>query len=313
MVLKKFKTLIEMLENQVLIDGDAVAFTFSDKPYSFNDLWESINRFGAFLQQRGVSHGERVVLAIPNSAAFFSAFYGILRIGGTAVPLTPGSGPERLFGIAKACEAKAVIIADHIHKKLITGLKKMGSDRGYPVVTVSESRHTLPVIDIPEIHPEDIAFIQYTSGSTGNPKGVQLSHDNLLTNIAQMEIGMEITSKDIFVSWLPVYHDMGLILMTMAPFYTGAAVHLMPTNLRDVHPWLDAIQKHKATFTAAPDFAYRICLRQTDPDSYDLSSLRMALNAAETVRASTILDFERARHRSDDHRRRWCAAARRSW
>ena len=283
-----------MLEFQAVLHGDEVAFTFQDRPGTYAQLWESVNRFGAYLKDLGVTPGERVVLAIPNSVEFFGAFYGVQRMGAIAVPLFPGSGPERLISIAHLCGARLIVAPSSLPIDLIESFKLLAENRGFHLITVSESMNLDREVKFPVIQPQDVAFIQYTSGSTGNPKGVQLTHENLLINILQMILGMEITGEDIFVSWLPVYHDMGLILMTMVPFYLGALTHLLPTNLRDVHPWLDAIQNHRATFTAAPDFAYRLCLRHAHPEKYDLSSLRVALDAAEPVRASTISEFEAA-------------------
>lgn len=294
MLSKKFNTLIEMLEAQAGSLGDKVAFTFLHQPVTYSAMWEGINRFGACLQDLGMQPGDRVVMALPNSAEFFSAFYGVQRAGGTAVPIFPGSGIERIFSLAKICGAEILVAPGSFPDEEIIEMNRKVSSEGLRVVKVSKSLHYAPEGKFPEIHSQDIAFLQYTSGSTGNPKGVMLSHDNLLTNVVQMIIGMEINETDRLVSWLPVYHDMGLILKTMVPFYLGIETHLLPTDLRDVHPWLEAIQKYKATFTAAPDFAYRLCVRHVDSGEYDLSSLRVALNAAEPVRARTIQEFEKA-------------------
>ena len=293
MITKTFNTLIEMLAYRAENDPEKDAFTFLGQPCTYAGMWAEINRFGAFLQSHGLSKGDRVVLALPNSAEFFWAFYGAQRVGAIAVPLFPGSGPQRIFSVAKLCGARIIVAPSSTPGDQLEQYQALGIEQGLEVVTTSESRQVVAA-HFPEINPDDIAFIQYTSGSTGNPKGVQLSHDNLITNVVQMIIGMEITKDEIFVSWLPVYHDMGLILKTMVPFYLGAEVHILEANLRNIRTWLNVIQVQRATFTAAPDFAYRLCLRHVDPGNYDLSSLRVALNAAEPVRAETIREFEAA-------------------
>lgn len=291
---ERFTTLIEMLDARAEVSADETAFTFNGQAISFAELWQGINRFAAFLLEQGLEPGERVLVALPNGAEFFSAFYGAQRAGGIAVPVFPEAGIERVFSLANLCAAKIIIASSSLPPEKLNQFRQLAKKRHFSLLTVSESITTFPITNFPKIHPGDIAFLQYTSGSTGNPKGVMLTHANLLTNVRQMIAGMEITAGEIFVSWLPVYHDMGLILKTMVPFYLAARVHLLPTNLRDVRPWLAAIQEHKANFTAAPDFAYRLCLRHVEPGEYDLSSLRVAINAAEPVRATTIREFEEA-------------------
>ena len=292
MSLDHFGTLIELLAYRADVSASKAAFTFNGIACTFAELWRGVDSFAALLQKLGVESHECVVIAMPNSKEFFFAFYGTQRAGGIAVPIFPGSGVERIFAIAKLCNAKVVVIPWRVAAMEVLRIQQAGVSRGLSVVTVEQSVGESKGHDFPTIEPQDIAFIQYTSGSTGNPKGVMLTHANLLTNIRQMIAGMEISDHEIFVSWLPVYHDMGLILKTMVPFYLATETHLLPTDLRDVRPWLESIQARKATFTAAPDFAFRLVLNRIQPNEYDLSSLRVALNAAEPVRGTTIHEFE---------------------
>jgi len=282
-------TLIEMLEVRAQDSREKTAFTFEGQPTSFQTLWQSVNQFASYLLDQGLRSKERVVIALPNGAEFFFTFYGVQRAGGIAVPLFPDSSAERIASIAESCEARSVVLPESSLKRSELEAKE------FLCFTFSETQKAELRINYPEIQPDDIAFLQYTSGSTGNPKGVMLTHANLLTNMRQMIAGMQITKEDMFVSWLPIYHDMGLILMTMVPFYLAADVHLLPADLRSVRDWLKTIHVSGGTFTAAPDFAYRLCLRHLDSlRQYDISSLRVALNAAEPVRAATITGFESA-------------------
>ena len=290
---EELTTLIEMLAWRAEVSVGRVAFTFNGTPCTFEELWRGINRFAAYLQRLEIKKQECVLIVLPNSAEFFSAFYGVQRAGGIAVPIFPHSGRERILALAEACHARIIVLPSNVPAEEMLQIKEAGISRGLNVVTIEDSYGETEESDFPTIQPDDVAFLQYTSGSTGNAKGVMLTQANLLTNIRQMIAGMEISEREIFVSWLPVYHDMGLILKTMVPFYLAAETHLLPTDLRDVRPWLETIQARKATFTAAPDFAYRLVLNRVPANEYDLASLRVALNAAEPVRATTIGEFEK--------------------
>jgi acyl-CoA synthetase (AMP-forming)/AMP-acid ligase II len=286
-------TLLEVLETRALNQAARRALVFDGEPLHYGELWQDIERFSRHLVSLGISPGDRVVLAVPNSHEFFPVFYGIQRAGAIAVPLFPDSAPSRTFDIAGLCGAEVVVVASDLDDQRRKEFETLAAEREQTFIRAAEGRESAAKATLPPVDREAVAFIQYTSGSTGDPKGVQISHANLLTNMQQMIAGMEITPEDVFVSWLPVYHDMGLILMTMVPFLLAARLVLLPTNLRSIRRWMATIADERATFTAAPDFAYRLCLRYIgDPSNYDLSSLRVALNAAEPVRAPTIENFE---------------------
>lgn len=287
------RTLIAVLQRQAKAQPEGTAFVFGGTAVFYGDLWRDVRRTAAGLVAAGVRRGDRVALSIPNGPGFFHAFYGAILAGGIAVPLFHESGAERIARIASLCEARVVILPDDAPTGKVAGVETLIGDQDRQLFLLSALTRETEQAEFPEIDPDDPAFLQYTSGSTGDPKGVILTHRTLITNVHQMMVGMELSAEDIFVSWLPCYHDMGLILMTMAPFILGTKLVLLPTSLAKVKNWLKTIEEHKGTFTAAPDFAYRLCPRYIrDPASLDLSSLRMCLNAAEPVRAKTLEAFE---------------------
>jgi acyl-CoA synthetase (AMP-forming)/AMP-acid ligase II len=287
-------TFLEILEKRASDEPRKSAFRFfHDSPCRYGDLWTAISRTGAYLLRHGLKPNGRVLISIPNSTEFFYAFYGVQRSGGVAVPVFTGSGADRMLKLANLCGAEHIIISEHFPATKLQVLEQWAQKHGGTILKVEDAFRAPLAASFPSISPGDTAFIQFTSGSTGDPKGVMLSHEHLIVNCRQMIEGLQITPSDRFVSWLPVYHDMGLILMTMVPLYLGLQLELLPTGLNYFKTWLTLIDDQKATFTAAPDFAYRLCLIYVrDPENYNLSSLRVAMDAAEPVRAATCRRFE---------------------
>ncbi|MEM7153764.1 MAG: AMP-binding protein [Myxococcota bacterium] len=291
-------TLAEMVLRRAVLTPDREAFRFDDEVCTYAELAIFVERVARALRRAGVSGGDVVVLMMPNCAEFLPLFHGITRLGAIVAPIFHASGPERIASIVRDCQATMVItrgrLDDAACRDLDAALEGTEVDLVAlaDVFTDAEAGHELEPLPVPE--PDAVAMLQYTSGTTGDSKGVMLTHRGLMANIRQMIPPAQFNPDDVFVSWLPVYHDMGLITMTLCPMYVGARVVLLPVSLRP-QAWFEAITEHRGTMTAAPDFAYRFALRfGGDVGKYDLTSLRFALVAAEPVRASTIEAFETA-------------------
>jgi 1-acyl-sn-glycerol-3-phosphate acyltransferase len=253
------------------------------------------------LEEAGAEPGDRIAIMLPTGLGFFRSFFGILYAGCIPVPIYPPfrraqveDHLRRQAGILENAEVVLLVTESEIRQvgRLLMGLVPSMRD----VLTDMSLIDHGPADRIQPAEPADIALIQYTSGSTGDPKGVVLTHANLLANIRAMGAALEATSKDVFVSWLPLYHDMGLIGAWLGSLYFGArAVIMSPlTFLADPSRWLRAIASEAGTLSAAPNFAFELCLkniRDEDMEGIDLSRLRAVVNGAEPISPITIRNF----------------------
>ncbi|MFA5892279.1 MAG: AMP-binding protein, partial [Actinomycetota bacterium] len=253
------------------------------------------------LLERRLAPGDRVAIMLPTEAAFFEAFYGVIYAGGVPVPIYPPfrraqveDHLRRQAGILRNAGASVLIVGSEIRNlgALLFGLT---SDLRH-VETVAGLSGAGSLEQPLPAGSETVALIQYTSGSTGDPKGVVLTHANLLANIRGMGEALEASSADTFVSWLPLYHDMGLIGAWLGTLYYGAPTVIMPplAFLADPGRWLRAIGRHRATLSAAPNFAFELCcknIRDEDIEGFALGSLRRVVNGAEPVSPATIARF----------------------
>jgi 1-acyl-sn-glycerol-3-phosphate acyltransferase len=270
---------------------------------TYADLDTSARAVAGGLLERGLQFGERVAIMLPTSPRFFETFFGVVLAGAVPVPIYP---PFRRAQIEAHLRTQAGILRNAQATFLVTDaeIHRMGvllhslTDTLRSVELADVLRNSTPISGPIEARHDATALIQYTSGSTGDPKGVVLAHANLLANIRAMGAVMEASSSDVFVSWLPLYHDMGLIGAWLGCLYYGAPTAIMPplAFLADPARWLWSIHRHRATLSAAPNFAYELCLkniRDEDIRGLDLSSLRMLVNGAEPVSPSTIDRFAR--------------------
>jgi len=271
---------------------------------TFGELLEGAGRVAADLAQRGLGRGDRVALMLPTSRDFFLTYAGTLLAGATPVPIYP---PFRADRIAEYAERQSAILANAGARLLITfreaaTVAKMLKPRvpsleGVATAeTLITSRAATPLGAQLHSRPDDLALLQYTSGSTGNPKGVMLTHANLLANVRAIGEALAISEEDVGISWLPLYHDMGLIGAWLMPLYFGIPVVVLSPLAFLSRPvrWLRAFHRYRGTLGAAPNFAYELAtakISEEDLQQIDLSSWRAALNGAEPVLPATLDRF----------------------
>jgi fatty-acyl-CoA synthase len=307
-------TLVEVLEHHVRHQPDRVHIVLEDDdgsatPITYRMLHGAAMAVARSLRARGIEHGRCIAIMLPTGLGYFASFLGVLLAGGVPVPLYP---PVRLDRITEYIARCAKILDNAQAQMLIT------FDRAARVADIARDRvatieHVLsvdallvpseaasPVFDAPStqvaVGRDDTALIQYTSGSTGDPKGVELTHANVMANIRAAAAGCELGHDDVLVSWLPLYHDMGLIGGWLMPLYFGVPTVLMSPLAFLSRPvrWLSALSDYRATCSVAPNFAFDLCVKRIDDEAIaglDLRNVRSILNGSEPILPATLDRF----------------------
>ena len=273
----------------------------NEKFYNFKEVQAAAETRGAALQKLGLRKGDRVGMIVIEPEDFVLTFLGALRVGIVPVPLYPplsmgelDNYMDRLTRILSTAQAD-VLVASGSLKNLLWGLvDRVPTLRKLVEV---ESLHSCDrAADVPLIEPNDICFLQYTSGSTSDPKGVIVTHANLAANAKGIMSHLGLDSGDIALSWLPLYHDMGLIGFVVSTLFWGMSSVFIPTMrfLKRPNVWMDACSKHKAHITFCPPFALGLAARRATPAKmaeWDLSNLRHIGVGAEPINPTSARQF----------------------
>jgi amino acid adenylation domain-containing protein len=306
-----YATLAGLLRSRAAERPDRVAYIFlADGEVEAERLtWAELDaRAGAVAAAlaQTVAPGERALLLYPPGLDFVTAFFGCLYAGVVAVPAYPprpnDRSQSRLRSIARDAEPRAALTTAAIlagvegPRGLLTIAPELAAMRFIPTDTLAVGGADA---HLAEPDPESIAFLQYTSGSTSTPKGVMVTHANLLHNERMIGAAFGMDEDSIVVGWLPLYHDMGLIGNVLQPLHAGGRCVLMSpvAFLQKPMRWLEAISRFRGTTSGGPNFAYELCARKATPEALaglDLSSWRVAFNGAEPVRAATLERFAAA-------------------
>ena len=305
-----FNSLISMLRHRASHQETCRAYTFladgetETAAVTYEQLDRRARAIAAALADRGVKPGDRGILLYPPGLDFIAAFFGAIYAGVIAVPCYPphrlqlARSLPRLTAIATNADPSVVLCTAEV-ADLFAGATQLPLLHAHPwIATDTLGDDAIDTWKEPDVDPSTVAFLQYTSGSTAAPRGVMVTHGNLLHNLAVANHVEENDSDSVSVSWLPVIHDMGLIEGVLEPAYAGYPAYLMSpaTFLQRPVRWLRAITKYRATNSGGPNFAYDLCARKVNAEQrsvLDLSSWRVAYNGAEPIRSETLTAFYR--------------------
>lgn len=304
----EYGNFLEAVLDQVSKNKEKIVYTFlkngldEEENLTYGELDVRAKAIAVKLKELGLE-GERALLLYPSGLEYITAFFGCLYAGVTAVPAYPprkNRGLDRIELIVKDSQAKTALVT----QRILSDIKHRFATDSFLknihwLITNDISSEKATAWEKPNVKADTLAFLQYTSGSTGSPKGVMISHSNILHNEDYMSRAYGNDASIVAGGWLPIYHDMGLIGQILQAVYLGGRAVFMPPNtfLQNPSKWLEAITKFRINAAAAPNFAYDLCVDKTTEEErlqYDLSSWRVVVNGAEPVRASTVERFNKA-------------------
>ncbi len=304
----QFSTLIELLQYRAIHQANHTAYTFlrdgevEESKLTYQELDRQARAIAAQLYHQTLP-GDRALLLYPPGTEFVTAFFGCLYAGVIAVPAYPpraNRSLSRLQAVVADAQAKIALTTTSILSDVMRQFAEEADLATLSWLTTDDvSAAVIPDLQIPPLSSDTLAFLQYTSGSTGLPKGVMVSHGNLLDNEQTIQTAFEHTDRSSVVGWLPLFHDMGLVGNMLQPLYVGIPCILMSpvAFLQRPFRWLQAISQYQATTSGGPNFAYDLCVQKITPEqraTLDLSSWTVAFNGAEPIRAETLDRFVEA-------------------
>ena len=264
------ETLPELLLSRAAEMPDRTAFVAGEAELTFGELAERASARAGALHSMGVRPRDRVAVRMSTGLRFVELFWGLQVLGACPCVLNPSSTEESLARRVELVQPRLVITED----------------------LAAEMRPSSPPPS-PQIDPDDLAFLQLTSGTSGEPRASMILHHNVLSYLAHGRTGSRVLRpSDVIVCWVPPWHDLGLVRFIIGSLYVGAECHIVAPSVRTIPEWLRTVSEVRGTYTAAPDFAIQLATRIVDPASVDLSSLRFLKSGGEPVRWSTIEAFE---------------------
>jgi fatty-acyl-CoA synthase len=263
-------TLSDLLRQRAAADPARLAYDDGRRAISYRELASRADGVASGLSRLGVRTGDRVALVMSAGVPFAEVFWGVQLLGAVPCALSPAA-PQAALARRAAQVRPSLVVDDEVAASLPHG-------DGVP--------------DGPTVGPEDLAFMQLTSGTSGEPRAAMVRHRNVLSFLRSASDLGYTRRDDIFVSWVPPWHDLGLVRFLIGGVYDSAPCHIVEPAIRTIPHWLETIGRVGGTVTGAPDFAYRLATRMVDPQAVDLSSLRFTISGGEPLRRSTIEAFE---------------------